>query len=322
MLRGMILSLMILLSVDARADTQDANMEDFSTVWLIKNYDIGIMIPTDPAYAYAYSIDWGDGKRQSGLTKSAVHVYDKSGKYTVRIRGKFPHLLMATGNVLSSSNGVQARNAAKLLRVLSWGKIEWRSMENMFAHCSNMTMDTASVPDLSHVSSMKNMFAGATRFDSDIHDWNVSTVTDMSGMFYEATAFNQPLNSWNTSHVTTMRGLFGHATHFNQPLHDWDLSSVRDMAGMFEGAADFDQALNDWNVSRVADMSEMFAFARRFNHPLDHWDTAQVVNMRKMFRFARAFHDQDLSHWSVRRVTRHSGFFQRAGINNQEPHWP
>jgi len=297
-------------------------MEDFSTVWLIENYDIGIMIPTDPAYAYSYTIDWGDGKRESGLTQSAVHVYDKSGRYTVRIRGKFPHFSMATGNVLSSSNAVQARNAAKLLKVLSWGKIEWRSMENMFANCSNMTMDTASVPDLSRVSSMKNMFAGATRFNGDIHDWNVSSVTDMSGMFYEAVAFDRLLNSWDTGHATTMRNMFGHATHFNQPLRDWNLSSVTDTAGMFEGAAGFDQALNDWNVSRVTDMSEMFAFARRFNHSLDRWDTGQVVNMRKMFRFARAFHGHDLSHWNVRHVTRHGGFLQRAGTNNQEPRWP
>ena len=49
--------------------------------------------------------------------------------------------------------------------------------------------------------------------------WNVSNVTDMQSMFAGASSFNQPLNKWNVSNVTDMSWMFEDARSFNQPLH-------------------------------------------------------------------------------------------------------
>ena len=50
----------------------------------------------------------------------------------------------------------------------------------------------------------------------EISNWNVSNVTNMGHMFAGATSFNQPLNNWDVSNVRYERGMFFGATSFNQ----------------------------------------------------------------------------------------------------------
>ena len=63
--------------------------------------------------------------------------------------------------------------------------------------------------NVSKVKSMNNMFAYCSNFDQPLDNWDVSNVEDMRFMFCGAKEFNQPLNSWNTSKVKNMRGMFG-----------------------------------------------------------------------------------------------------------------
>jgi len=55
---------------------------------------------------------------------------------------------------------------------------------------------------------MRQMFAYAEAFNSDLWDWDVSKVTDMTRMFYNASKFNQNLCSWNFSNVQNMLDMF------------------------------------------------------------------------------------------------------------------
>jgi surface protein len=59
---------------------------------------------------------------------------------------------------------------------------------------------------------MRNMFSGATAFNSDISGWNTSSVTDMGGMFEGASAFDADISGWDTSSVTDMLGMFRDAS--------------------------------------------------------------------------------------------------------------
>lgn len=122
--------------------------------------------------------------------------------------------------------------------------------------------------DTSAIDCMAFLFQDSTRRDfSGIESWNVSNVTNMSYMFAGAKSFNQPLDSWDTSKVTDMAGMFYNATSFNQPIGAWNVESVTDMSFMFYGAEKFCQVLDNWNVCNVTSMGYMFEGAHEMARP-------------------------------------------------------
>ena len=295
----------------------------FVTVWRVTKNSPTVTLPADPDYTYQYTVEWGDGGHDRDVNGSITHTYGYAGDYTIRISGTFPHLNTISGDRLLAMNRLEGKNAAKLIQVVSWGDIAWKSMRNMFAYCTDVELDTSTRPNLAGVHSMRNMFYGTSRFNSDISDWNVSSVTDMTGMFYEASLFDQALDRWDVSHVTTMSRMFAFATRFNHPIGDWNVSAVHSMASMFKGAAVFDQPIGRWDVSHVTDMAWMFAYAKKFNQPLGDWNVSQVTRTYGMFRFAKSFHGQDLSRWDLSRVTKRKDFMNGAGAGNVlPPDWP
>jgi len=50
-----------------------------------------ITIPTVGA-GYNYTVDWGDGNTDTGVTGDIIHTYAVPGTYTVRISGAFPRI--------------------------------------------------------------------------------------------------------------------------------------------------------------------------------------------------------------------------------------
>jgi surface protein len=101
------------------------------------------------------------------------------------------------------------------------------------------------------------MFQSASAFnqpinyDSTTGSWNTSNVTTMEQMFYGASAFNQNIGSWDTSKVTNMFGLFWSAIKFNQNIGSWNTSKVTSMGYMFKSATVFNQNISSWNVTKV-----------------------------------------------------------------------
>ena len=99
--------------------------------------------------------------------------------------------------------------------------------------------------DTTNVTTMENMFKGATSFNQNIMGWNTQLVENMSGMFNGATNFDNggaPSNWLNLSNVTNMSSMFKNATTFNQNIlgpGKWVTSAVTTMESMFEGANTF-----------------------------------------------------------------------------------
>ena len=103
--------------------------------------------------------------------------------------------------------------------------------------------------DVSEVTSMKELFKGATDFNGDLSSWDISSVTNMQKMFWHASSFDGDLSRWDTSSVTIMGFMFNEASSFNGDLSSWDTSSVTNMSVMFDGASKFDIACTkNWAI--------------------------------------------------------------------------
>ncbi|MDB4292675.1 BspA family leucine-rich repeat surface protein [Maribacter sp.] len=294
------------------AKTNVAFANEFITIWdTTQPGDSGvdqITIPTNPAYTYDYTVDWGDGSTDVNITGDITHTYTTPGRHTILISGNFPSIYF---NDLGDKQ--------KIIEILSWGTIQWQTMENAFFGCTNLNFDAIDTPDLSQVQSLKNMFRGATLFNGIINNWNVSTVTDISGMFATAQTFNRPLDNWNTSAVTDMSETFYGARVFNEPLDNWNTALVTNMSGTFRSASAFNQNINSWTVTQVTNMSYMFSGAGSFNFPLNLWNVSNVTDMSHMF--ASAGYNHPLDNWVVTNVTNMMGMFARARFNQPLAGW-
>ena len=251
----------------------------FTTVWKIDNPGPSglnsITIPTNNGLTYNYTVDWGDGTVEAGLTGNATHAYDPSGpkEVTVRISGTFPAI--SFGNVSGTDN-------EKILDVTQWGNIEWSSMSNAFNDCINLDITASDAPDLSNVTSFNGAFADCTSLvgTSAFSSWVVTNVTDMGAMFARTSSFNQDISSWNVSNVVNFVFMF-EASAFNQPIGNWNLgASSFFMAGMFLNATSFDQDLSDWDISNLGNALNMFSntslSTANYDSLLNGWATQEA----------------------------------------------
>ena len=284
---------------------------DFITTWKTDNpgtsADNQITIPTTGS-GYNYSVDWGDGNTNTGVTGDITHTYAVPGTYTVRINGAFPRIYFFNSG-----------QEEKILSVEQWGDIAWTTMVLAFFNCVNLEINALDAPDLSNVISMNSMFRGAGITNPDLSGWDTSNVTNMTAVFFDAVNFNGDITTWDTSNVTIMNLMFLRAGAFNQDISNWDVSSVTNMQQMFQGASMFDQDIGQdttgWDTSAVTTMRLMFASASSFNQDLDDWDVSSVTNMNAMFSSASSF-NQNLNSWDVSSVTDMSQMFQGATAFN------
>lgn len=278
----------------------------FITTWKTNNPGIStdnqIAIPTI-GFGYHYTVDWGDGHVEKGITGDAIHLYKTPGIYRVSITGSFPSIYFNN-----------AGDKQKLLSIDQWGEINWKSMTRAFRGCSNLKLKAKDAPNLINVKDMSGMFEGATNFNQSINHWDVSHVQNMSRLFKDAIHFNQRLDKWDVRNVTDMTGFMWGALSFNQNIGNWTVSSVNKMSYMFWNAKAFNKDIGNWNVSRVNAMGAMFEGATAFNQSLKKWNVSNVLSMTGMFMGAESF-DQDLSVWKVDRAQDMSNIFSFSGLS-------
>ena len=291
-------------------ETLNPSTSPFVTTWTVSSGDLNVILNIPGFYDYNFSVNWGDGQGNTGVTQTITHNYAAPGTYTVEIIGVYPYFS------LCESPSQFCDNARKLSTVESWGDQEWQLMHSSFKAARNFTMTATDIPDLSQVSNMSNMFYGADAFNQPLNNWDVSSVTDMSKMFRNSSSFNQPLSNWDVSSVTDMSSMLHSASSFNQFLDNWDVSNVNTMNRMFAFTPLFNQPLNSWDVSNVTDMFAVFAFTPLFNQPLSNWDVSSVTDMSFMFIRAESF-NQPLDSWDVSLVINMYGMFQVASSYNQ-----
>ncbi|MCC5942355.1 MAG: BspA family leucine-rich repeat surface protein [Balneolaceae bacterium] len=285
----------------------------FVTTWQTDNpgdsNDDQIRIPLF-GDGYDFTVDWGDGNSDDFvLNPGAVahhveHTYAAEGTYTVTITGDFPRIFF-------SNDG----DKDKILTIEQWGDIEWTSMEQAFRGASNLEVNATDAPDLSNVTNMLLMFAGAASLNSDFNHWDTSNIEVMSQLFSGATAFNGAIDQWDVSSVTTMFQMFRNATSFNQDLNDWVVTSLNSIDAMFWGATSFNGNITGWTLpGGITNMSNMFSEASAFNQDISGWNLSGAVFMNGTFFGATSF-DQDLGGWDISSVEEMIGMLENTALS-------
>ena len=96
------------------------------------------------------TVQWGDGNSDTynNVTdQSITHSYSSQGNYTIIIN-----------NQLDSFN---FSSFSKPLTINQWGTTQWKTMYRAFFRCEDLNISAVDIPDLSQVTSMEQMFAGA-----------------------------------------------------------------------------------------------------------------------------------------------------------------
>ncbi|MBW8523912.1 BspA family leucine-rich repeat surface protein [Chryseobacterium chendengshani] len=166
----------------------------------------------------------------------------------------------------------------KLLNVSQWGNIQWQTFDNAFVFCTNLDITAPDAPDLSLVTSTREMFYLCSSLvgNASFNNWDTSNLTTINSMFSAADQFNAPIGNWDVSNVTDFYAVFDMASNFNQPLRDWDTSNATTMEHMFHGASSFNQNIEKWNTSGVANMDMMFAVTTSFNQNIGSWNLSSL----------------------------------------------
>jgi len=249
-----------LLSIDnCNIDYNDP----FITEWDMDTSQFYLPTGSYTGWNWDYYIDWGDGSPEEYITSSSnpTHTYSTAGIYNISVRGSFPHLLI--------DNDLTQRD--KLLRVLNWGRVGFRTMSRMFSGCRNLTYVPNVLSGHNLVKSFDSMFFGCGELNCDLSGWNTHNIEYMGYMFYSCINFNQNLTSWDTSNVESFDSMFKNCHRYNQPLNSWNVSRAKNMRYMFSQCLDFNQPLNNWNVSNVTNMDWMLEGTWSFNQNISGW---------------------------------------------------
>lgn len=179
---------------------------------------------------------------------------------------------------------------------------------------SNWSLGTSSLisPSIHNIVNCQGMFYGASVFNQNINNWNISKVTDFGNMFQSALSYNQPMNNWGTQFgqntgnaYLTMTSMFRNADAFNQDLSNWDVSKVSVFSNMFFENDIFNNAgqpgISSWSLG---------------TNSLITPSTTNIVNCQQMFYNADAF-NQNINNWNVTKVTDFTGMFWGADVFNQ-----
>ena len=315
-----------LITIYVNNINENLSSEHFVTTW-----DTDIIRISHNSLNNNYNIDWdNDGIfDELNITGNVSHDYGVGGVKTIRISGEFP-VLRFVDNL-------------DIISVDQWGSNAWAYVNQMFSGATNLIIKAQDTPNLLStellngmfksatsvgnssdtanwnwktptITSMHEMFQGATSFNQDISSWDTSNVIGMSGLFSGSSSFNQDISGWDTTNVEYMNEVFAGAISFNQAIDSWNITNVVSMSGMFSEAISFNQDLSSWDTSSVAGMSGMFSEAISFNQDLSSWDTSSVVDMSSMFNGATSF-DQDLGGWDVEKVFRFFEMFTNVRLS-------
>ena len=136
---------------------------------------------------------WGDGitEKCTGITE---HVYDKPGAYIVRLMGD-----------VDAVSFHETPSANKLINILNWGSIQWKTLKGAFSGCKNLVGTASDEPSLTYCTDISYAFMNASKFVGNVSGWDVRNVSSATGTFLNAKSFNQNLELWDVQNIAALR---------------------------------------------------------------------------------------------------------------------
>ena len=221
-------------------------------------------------------------------------------------------------------------DASRLVRVVSWGRVNWVGLEAAFFGCSNLEqlplVDDPKFPDRVLLPGkvtgiIDYLFSGckklkttnsANKVEWTLGDWDVSDATRMRGIFKECELYNDNLARWNVGKVTDFYEAFKLAKKFDCDISRWDMRRAVCVSWMFSGTEAFNVDLALWKFENLEEMTEMVSYSRAFNRPLGRWDLSKVKKAASFARDATALKTRNIDHlllgWGAQATTPGEGF--------------
>lgn len=232
--------------------------DTFISMWKTDNTSGGssannqVKLPLINGGTYNFVVDWGDGNSDTitAWNQSEVtHTYSTIGTYTIRIKGA---LLRWSFN--------DTGDKLKLLTIVNWGKLNIGISVGAFWGCSNLTLNNvAGKLDLTNNTVLSGLLLACSSVTTvnGIERWNVSTQISLLNFALGATNFNQNIGNWDVSSVTNMTGAFAECG-LNQNLGSWNVSNVTNFTDFMRSktpstlsATNLDAIYNGWSSRPV-----------------------------------------------------------------------
>jgi hypothetical protein len=244
----------------------------FESVWVTTNDFETISLPLVNNGTYNFVVDWGDGNSDiitSWNQFEKIHMYDFLGEYTVTI----------SGVIIGWSFATSAASKDKIIRVNRWGVLQLNNNGGAFQSCTNLDLSTVSdVLNLNGVTTLANTFRNCPSLTTinNINLWNTSLIQLTNLMFWGATNFDGNLSNWDMSQLTNATNMFLNAINFNNGgdsgINNWDVSALQIATGMFRNATSFEQPINNWSVINLTTASFFMAGKSTANYPASQLD--------------------------------------------------
>ena len=199
----------------------------------------------------------------------------------------------------------------------SFANARQRTMFAWFKDMTNLrTIEGWENLNTSHVTNMRNLFAGCSKLTSvDLSHFNTEVVTDMGCMFYGCSKLTGvDLGHFNTEVVTDMGYMFyGCSKLTGVDLSHFNTEVVTDMGYMFYGCSGLTSLdLSNFDTSSVTNMESMFSGCSGLTSlDLSGFNTTKVTNMAGQFyNCSNLITVYVSSAWSVSKVTHSTNMFR------------
>lgn len=256
---------------------------EFISAWRTTTSFEPITLPLVSTGSYSFTVDWGDGNTDvitSWNQVEVTHTYEIPSNYIVTISGIIEGW---------SFNQVPTSNT-KIISVLRWGVLKIGENNAAFLNCTYLDLSSVSdVINLNGITTISSMFRNCTTLTTinNVNLWDTSNIQYMIAMFQGASNFNDNIGNWDMSQVINTSTMFFNALLFNNgnnsSINNWDVGNLVNASNMFRRAFDFQQPIDSWNIYNLLNAQYFMSAKTTADYPatlldniLNTWSTIPI----------------------------------------------